>query len=292
MAERKDQGVLYLCATPLGNLEDITLRVLRILKEVDLIAAEDTRHTRKLLSHFDIHTPLTSYHSHSSQGKAENLIQQVKQGARIALVSDAGMPGISDPGADLVRQAIQENVEVIPVPGPSAGIAGLVVSGLPTHKFVFEGFLSNQRKTRRKQLQALKGEQRTLVFYESPHRLEDTLKDMLAEWGDRPCAVARELTKIHEEIRRGTLSELLPYFEQNHPRGEITLVVGGVPEEENNELEYREIREELSMAEHVALLEKGGSDRKEAIKQVARLRGVPKRDVYAAVVNSADKGVQ
>lgn len=280
--ERKEPGTLYLCATPIGNLEDITLRVLRILKEVDCIAAEDTRHTRKLLSHFEIHTPLTSYHSYSSESKEESLIQRLLQGQNIALVSDAGLPGISDPGADLVRQALAENIKVVPVPGPSASLTALVASGLPTHKFVFEGFLSNQRKSRKKQLQELKREQRTLIFYESPHRLTDTLKDMLEELGDRPCAVARELTKLHEEIKRGKLSELLAYFIENHPRGEITIIVGGLPEGEITAAEVAEWSG-LSLSDHVALLEAQGLDKKEAIKQVAKIRGIPKREVYAKV---------
>lgn len=284
--EHKSQGILYLCATPIGNLEDMTFRALRILKEVDCIAAEDTRHTRKLLSHYDIHTPLTSYHSHSSESKEEHLIQRLSQGESIALVSDAGMPGISDPGADLVRQALDNGIEVVPIPGPSAGIAGLVASGLPTHKFAFEGFLSNQRKTRRKQLQALKMELRTMLFYESPHRLSDTLKDMLKEFDDRPCAVARELTKLHEEIKRGTLSELLDYYSENPPRGEITLIVAGASEEEL-ETKQQASWSELSVEDHVALLEEQGYDKKEAIKEVARLRGVPKREVYAVVHGSS-----
>ncbi|WP_333870831.1 16S rRNA (cytidine(1402)-2'-O)-methyltransferase [Desulforamulus putei] len=280
--ERKTPGVLYLCATPIGNLEDITLRALRVLKEADCIAAEDTRHTRKLLSHYEIHTPLVSYHSHSSESKEEHLIHRLLQGENIALVSDAGMPGISDPGADLVRQALQHGIEVIPVPGPSAAIAALVASGLPTHKFVFEGFLSNQRKTRRKQLQALRWEQRTMVFYESPHRLADTLRDMLAEWGDRPCTVARELTKLHEEFKRGTLSELVEYYNENRPKGEITLIVGGLPQEEAA-ARQQEKWADLSLTEHVAALVAQGVEKKEAIKQVARLRGISKREVYAAV---------
>lgn len=284
--EHKTTGILYLCATPIGNLEDITLRVLRILKEVDCIAAEDTRHTRKLLSHFDIHTPLLSYHSHSSEGKEEQLILRLKQGENIALVSDAGMPGISDPGADLVRLALEQEISVVPLPGASAGIAALVASGLPTNKFVFEGFLSNQRKTRRKQLQALRSEQRTMIFYESPYRLTDTLKDMLQELGDRSGVVARELTKVHEEFRRGVLSDLLAHYDHNHPRGEICLIVGGAAKEERSE-ELTDQWAEISLAEHVESLLQQGHDKKEAIKQVAKLRGLPKREVYAVVHGKA-----
>ncbi|AQS57824.1 16S rRNA (cytidine(1402)-2'-O)-methyltransferase [Desulforamulus ferrireducens] len=284
--ERKGPGILFLCATPIGNLEDITLRALRILKEVDIIAAEDTRHTRKLLSHYDIHTPLTSYHSHSGEGKELQLLERILQGERVALVSDAGMPGISDPGAELVKAALEKGIEVVPIPGPSAGIAGLVVSGLPTGKFVFEGFLSNQRKTRRKQLASLKHEHRTMLFYESPHRLVDTLQDMLQEWGERPCTVARELTKLHEEFKRGTIGEVLAYYRDNPPRGEITLVIGGLPQEVVQQ-EQQEQWAELSLAEHVSQLVEQGMDQKEAIKQVAKLRGLPKREVYAAVHGGA-----
>lgn len=280
--ERKVAGNLFLCATPIGNLEDITLRALRILKEVNCIAAEDTRHTRKLLTHYDIHTPLISYHSYSSESKEDQLIERLLQGEDIALVSDAGMPGISDPGADLVRLALENGITVTPIPGASAGIAGLVASGLPTHKFVFEGFLSNQRKARRKHLQALRNEKRTMIFYESPHRLTDTLKDILGELGDRPCAVARELTKLYEEFKRGSISEVLDYYSANHPRGEITLVLGGQPEEEAA-LEQQDLWSQLTLAEHVDTLVEQGLDKKEAIKQVAQLRGVPKREVYGAV---------
>lgn len=276
----KAPGKLYLCATPIGNLEDITLRVLRILKEVDCIAAEDTRHTRKLLSHFEIHTPLTSYHSHSSEAKGEQIIARLLDGQSVALVSDAGMPGISDPGAELVKMALERNIDVIPLPGPTASLAALVVSGFPTNRFTFEGFLSSQGKSRRKQLQALRHEQRTMIFYESPHRLTDTLQDMLKELGERQCAVAREITKVHEEIRRGNISEILDYYKENRPRGEITVIVGGysgeVPEE-------TESWSGLSPEEHVLLLEEQGLDTKEAIKEVAKLRGIAKREIYNQV---------
>lgn len=282
MGEPKVTGTLYLCATPIGNLEDITLRVLRVLKEVDCIAAEDTRHTRKLLSHFDIHTPLTSYHSHSSEAKGEQLVERLRQGQNIALVSDAGLPGISDPGSELVQQAVDMQIAIVPLPGPSASLAALVASGLPTHRFVFEGFLSNQRKVRRKHLHALKNEQRTMVFYESPHRLTDTMEDALKEFGDRPCAVARELTKVYEEIKRGSLSEVLAYYKANHPRGEITLIIGGADEEAQDD-HIEEQWAGLSVEEHVQQLEEQGINLKAAIKEVAKLRGLPKREVYNQV---------
>lgn len=283
--ELKRTGILYLCATPIGNLEDITLRALRILKEVSCIAAEDTRHSRKLLTHYDIHTPLISYHSHSKENKEDLLLERLLRGEDIALISDAGMPGISDPGADLVRLALERGITVTPIPGATAGVSALVASGLPTHKFVFEGFLSNQRKTRRKQLQALGQEQRTMLFYESPHRLTDTLKDILSELGNRPCTVARELTKLHEEFRRGTVSEVLAHFLEKHPRGEITLILGGCSQEEVVELQQAEWVEQ-SIEEHVASLVEQGMDKKEAIKQVAQLRGLPKREVYNLVHGS------
>lgn len=283
----RDRGILYLCATPIGNLEDITLRVLRVLKEVALIAAEDTRHTRKLLSHYDIHTPLTSYHSYNREFKGEQIIRRILEGENVALVSDAGMPGISDPGAELVALAVQAGITVVPLPGASAGIAALVVSGLPTHKFAFEGFLSSQGKVRRKQLTELKREQRAMIFYESPRRLTDTLADMLAVLGDRPVAVARELTKTHEEIRRGGLAEIEAYYRANPPRGEICLVVAGSADDEL--AAPVDWWAELPVNDHVARLTAEGMDKKEAIKQVARLRGLPKRDVYEQVLADKEK---
>ncbi|MBM7855173.1 16S rRNA (cytidine1402-2'-O)-methyltransferase [Desulfohalotomaculum tongense] len=277
MSAVKD-GTLYLCATPIGNLEDITIRVLRVLKECDLIAAEDTRHTRKLLAHYDIHTPLTSYHAHNEQKKGEKLLEKLKQGQSVALVTDAGMPGISDPGLEIVQMALEQGVAVVPVPGATAGITALVISGLPCARFAFEGFLPANKKGRRRRLEKLAGEERTMVFYESPHRLIDTLEDMYKIMGDRPVAVAREITKKHEEVYRGNISGAIEYFKENTVKGEFTLVVSGsAAEEKENQWE------DLPVADHVMQLMAAGMDKKQAIKKVARLRGLPKREVYSAV---------
>ncbi|MEG6617136.1 16S rRNA (cytidine(1402)-2'-O)-methyltransferase [Peptococcaceae bacterium 1198_IL3148] len=279
MADIK-KGTLYLCATPIGNLEDITQRALRLLKECDLIAAEDTRHTRKLLANYDIHTPLTSYHAHNEKSKGERLIEKLNQGLNIVVVSDAGMPGISDPGAEIVQLALAQDITVVPIPGPSAGIAALVVSGLPTARFCFEGFLPSNKKGRRRQLEKLVNENRTLIFYEGPHRLLETLRDMLKIFSDRKLAVARELTKKHEEIFRGKISQALEHFEINPPRGEFCLVVAGSDQDmKTNDWEH------LPLDQHVQQVMASGMDKKEAIKEVAKLRGLPKREVYAAVNN-------
>lgn len=278
IVEAVNKGTLYLCATPIGNLEDITLRVIRILKECHLIAAEDTRHTRKLLSHYDIHTPLTSYHAHNESAKGEILLEKLMAGQSIAVVSDAGMPGISDPGAALVQRALQQGINVVPIPGASAGLTALVASGLPTARFVFEGFLPANKKGRRRQLARLATESRTMLFYEGPHRLLDTLTDMQQAFGDRPAVAARELTKKHEQFVRGTLTELITYFSTTPPRGEFTLVVAGCDEElAPNQWD------DLSLVEHVQQIMAEGKDKKEAIKQVAKLRGIAKREVYSAV---------
>jgi len=220
-------GTLYIVATPIGNLEDITQRAIRILTEVDLIAAEDTRHTRKLLAHYNIATRLDSYYDEVEARKAAPLVKLLKNGKNIALVSDAGTPTLSDPGFRLVREAVLAGVSVVPVPGPSALVAVLSVSGLPTDRFVFEGFLPAKNRERRDRLQSLRQEERTLVFYEAPHRLRETLADMLELFGDREMAFGREVTKIHEEFVRGRISEAIAAVERKEPRGEITLVVGG-----------------------------------------------------------------
>ncbi|OGQ73230.1 MAG: 16S rRNA (cytidine(1402)-2'-O)-methyltransferase, partial [Deltaproteobacteria bacterium RIFCSPLOWO2_12_FULL_60_16] len=220
-------GVLYIVATPIGNLEDITLRALRVLKEVDLIAAEDTRHTRTLLDRYGIGRPVTSYHEHNEKTKARALVERLKRGQSIALVSDAGTPLLSDPGYRLVREAIKAAIPVVPLPGPSAMTALLSVSGLATDRFVFEGFLPARRGERRERLSALREEKRTMVFYEAPHRLKESLGDLLEILGDREAVMGREITKIHEEFLRGRLSEMRARVESEEPRGEITLAVGG-----------------------------------------------------------------
>ncbi len=225
----KPPGRLFVVSTPIGNLEDITLRALRVLREADLIAAEDTRHTRKLLAHFDLHTPLTSFYQHQQFRQAPGLVRRLQEGASVALVTDAGTPGVSDPGAVLVRMALEAGIEVTPVPGPAAAIALLSVSGLDTHAFVFEGFLPVKAGRKRRVLAALAREPRTLVFYESPHRLAKTLALMLEVFGDRPAAVGRELTKVFEEITRGTLAAALERYRDRAVKGELTIAVAGSP---------------------------------------------------------------
>lgn len=284
MTEQK--GTLYLCATPIGNLEDITLRALRILREVDLIAAEDTRHTRKLLSHYQIHTPLTSYHRHNAGKKGAYLLQLLATGQQIALVSDAGTPGISDPGTDLVVAALADRLRVIPLPGPSAGLTALIVSGLPTDAFAFEGFLPAARKARRDKLSALVYETRTLIFYEAPHRLLATLTDLREILGNRPLAAARELTKKHEEVVRGTVAEVEEHFRAQEPRGEFCLILAGWDKETSKNVLPEEPA--LEPAEHVAKLEAEGSVRKEAIRAVARAHGLSRREVYRAVISKKE----
>lgn len=279
-----ERGTLYLCATPIGNLEDISLRALRVLREVDLVAAEDTRRTRKLFSHYDIHTPLTSYHEHNSRSKGPQLMGQLLAGKNVALVTDAGLPGISDPGEKMAALAAGEGIKVVPVPGPSASLAALVVSGLPTGRFSFEGFLPARGKDRRRRLEDLKREPRTLVLYEAPHRLAVTLADLAAVLGDRRICVARELTKQHEEIWRGSLEEAGARFRDCPPRGEITLVLEGSPGSEG--VADREGRpfSEADLTAMVSDLEQRGMSRKEAIREAARRSGVPRREVYSTLL--------
>ncbi|NMA75594.1 MAG: 16S rRNA (cytidine(1402)-2'-O)-methyltransferase, partial [Bacteroidales bacterium] len=248
-------GCLYLVATPIGNLEDITFRAIRILQEADLIAAEDTRHTRKLLSHYDIHTPLTSYHKYNEASKGEELIAKIREGLKIALVSDAGMPGISDPGYDLVVKAREEGLLIIPIPGATAALSALIASGLPTDRFVFEGFLPRKGKERRAVLEQLKTEMRTVVFYEAPHRLVTTLEDLFRALGNRKLVLAREITKKHEEFIQGTISSVLSYYTNATPRGEFTIVLGPV-----EHLFTEEPTLEQAIAE-VSRLEEAGMDR-------------------------------
>jgi len=277
---------LYLVATPIGNLEDITFRALKILKQVDLIAAEDTRRTRELLSHYDLHTPLTSYHRHNQAGKAPYLLRLLQEGKNIALVSDAGLPGISDPGEELVKQAIAAAIKVIPIPGANAALTALIASGLPTGRFVFEGFLPRTAKTRRKKLAQLKNEERTLIFYEAPHRLVATLEDMAAIMGERSIAIGRELTKKFETIWRGTITEALNHYRANPPRGEFTLIVSGA------ELESLEFYYDPSKAAaEVRALETAGVERKEAMARVARNYGLPRREIYKACLTATKKKV-
>lgn len=261
--------------TPIGNLEDITLRALRILKEVDLIACEDTRRTRKLLSRYNIHTPLTSYFEHNKITKAEFLIRRLKEGKNIALVSDAGMPGISDPGYFIIQKVLKEDISIIPIPGPTALISSLVISGLPTDSFIFGGFLPSKKKARCDKLKELSFEKRTIIFYEAPHRLVATLKDILETLGDREVSLTRELTKKFEETLRGSVSKAIEQF--THPKGEFTIILKGAKEKEI----LKEKWQNLSILNHLKLvMEEENLSKKEAIKRVAQLRGIPKREVY------------
>jgi 16S rRNA (cytidine1402-2'-O)-methyltransferase len=268
-------GCLYLVATPIGNLEDITLRAIRILKDADIIACEDTRQTQKLLQHYGIRKEMVSYHEHNELTRSPELAIELEQGAKIALVSDAGTPGISDPGHRLVTLCLRHHIPVVPIPGPSALVAALAASGLPTDEFLFVGFLPPRAGARRKALDALKAEPRTLIFYEAPHRVVETLADATEILGPRPAVIAREVTKIHEEFRRGPLAELLESARKRAPRGEITLLIGpGDPQAQKVELS-------VSLKERVEQLEaEGGIDRKAALKQAARERGLGKREAY------------
>jgi 16S rRNA (cytidine1402-2'-O)-methyltransferase len=275
-------GCLYLVATPIGNLEDITLRALRILKEVDRIACEDTRHTLKLLTHFDIHKPLVSYHEHNELTRASELVLAMERGARIALVSDAGMPLVSDPGHRLVTLAIRHHIPVIPVPGPAAVLASLSASGLPSEEFVFLGFLPARSGERQRALERLRIEDRTLVLYEAPHRISDTIADAVAILGDRPACLAREITKVHEEFRRGKLTDIFQSLHEHPAKGEMTLVIG--PPEKG--LTGANIDTAQSLAARVdELMHQAKLDRKEALKLAAKERGMTKRDAYRQLLD-------
>ncbi|MDI9476178.1 MAG: 16S rRNA (cytidine(1402)-2'-O)-methyltransferase [Natronincolaceae bacterium] len=274
-----NKGKLYVCPTPIGNLEDITIRVLNTLKNVDLIAAEDTRHTLKLLNYFGIQKPLTSYHEHNFRTKGMILINKLLEGQNIALVSDAGMPGISDPGSDMVRLCIEREIPLEILPGATAGILALVGSGLDTTRFAFEGFLDKDTKERRERLRAIKKEDRTLIFYEAPHRIVRTLEDMVLILGNRRAVIARELTKVYEEFVRDNLIGLIEHFELNPPKGEIVLLCEGADLEELAADEKNEL-ERITIREHILLFMKNGLDKKSAIREVAKRRNIPKRDVY------------
>lgn len=272
-------GKLFLCATPIGNLEDITFRVLRTLKEVDLIAAEDTRNSIKLLNHFEIKTPMTSYHEYNKIDKAYQLVEKMKEGKNIALITDAGTPGISDPGEELVRICIQEGIEVTSLPGPAACITALTMSGQATRRFVFEAFLPNDKKERAFILEELKHETRTIIIYEAPHHLIKTLEELYAVLGNREISICRELTKRYEETVKVTLEQALSYYGNHDPRGEYVLILAGKAREEINR-ELRESWEEFTLKEHMDYYEDQGIERKEAMKKVAKDRGISKRDVY------------
>ena len=276
-------GKLYLCATPIGNLEDITMRVLRTLQEVDLIAAEDTRNSMKLLNHFEIKTPMTSYHEYNRIEKAHVLIAKMQEGTNIALITDAGTPGISDPGEDLVRLCYEAGIEVTSLPGACACVTALTLSGLGTRRFCVEAFLPMEKKERQEILNELKEETRTIIVYEAPHRLVRTLGELLEALGNRRMTICRELTKKHETAFQTTLEEALEYYQEQEPRGECVLVLEGKSREQVR-LEQQQSWESISIEEHMEQYLAKGMDRKEAMKQVAKDRGVSKRDIYQALL--------
>ncbi|CVK18981.1 Ribosomal RNA small subunit methyltransferase I [Sporomusa paucivorans] len=278
-------GTLYLCPTPLGNLEDMSFRAVRVLKEAAAVAAEDTRHTIKLLNHFDIHVPLISYHEHNKAERGPEIVRRLLQGETIALVSDAGMPGISDPGVDLVRLAIEQNIPVVPLPGPNAALTALIASGLDTTLFTFVGFLPKTNKHRRELLAKLARHPYTLVFYESPHRLKATLEEIKSALGDRQAVAARELTKKFEEFVRGTLGSISLHFNEHQPRGEFTLIVAGISDDEVVAAEADSFAG-LDVIQAVQMLIERGINKKDAIREVASQKGLPKRQVYQAVLDS------
>lgn len=278
-------GKLYLCATPIGNLEDITLRVLRTLKEVDLIAAEDTRNSIRLLNHFDIKTPMTSYHEYNKIEKGQALIEKMSQGMNVALVTDAGTPGISDPGEELVAMCYQAGIQVTSLPGPAACVTALTLSGLSTRRFAFEAFLPSDKRERREILKELKEETRTIILYEAPHRLLSTLQELKEVLGEeRPTTLCRELTKKHETAFGSTIGGILEFYKDKKPLGECVLVIKGKTRQEIKE-EEKARWEEISIEEHMEFYQTQGNSRKDAMKLVAKDRGVTKRDIYQYLLN-------
>jgi 16S rRNA (cytidine1402-2'-O)-methyltransferase len=280
------RGTLYLVSTPIGNLGDLSPRAVETLKHVQVIAAEDTRQTRKLLTHFSIEGPrLISYHEHNKHRMESEILEMLKQGDDVAIVTDAGTPGISDPGEDLVRVARENGYPVTSIPGPCAAISALVISGLPTGRFTFIGFLPREKKARREELNALRKRPETLIFYEAPHRLKETAKDLSEILGGRKVSVARELTKRFEEVAFGDLNALVDWLEEEIPRGEYVLVVEGFQGELETDEQESSWWECLTLSEHVEKLVEKGIDKKDAIKQVAKQRGLPKREVYQATLS-------
>lgn len=281
------QGKLYLCATPIGNLEDMTFRVLETLKEVDLIAAEDTRNSIKLLNHFDIHTEMTSYHEYNKYDKAQWLIQKMQEGTNVALITDAGTPAISDPGEVLVAECQKAGITVTSLPGPAACITALTLSGLSTRRFCFEGFLPSQedKKARRRILEDLKDESRTIIVYEAPHHLKAALRDLYEALGDRRITICRELTKKFEEANPTTIAAAISFYEQNEPRGEYVLVIEG-KSLEDQDAQKQLSWQEMSIEEHMKIYEDQGISHKDAMKKVAADRGVGKREIYQALLES------
>ena len=272
-------GKLYLCATPIGNLEDITFRVIRTLKEADVIAAEDTRNSIKLLNHFEIKTPLTSYHEFNKYDKAKVLVNRMLEGENVALITDAGTPGISDPGEELVKQCYEAGIEVTSLPGAAACITALTLSGLSTRRFAFEAFLPSDKKEKAAILEELKTETRTIIIYEAPHRLKKTIAELFSALGNRRMTVVKELTKLHENVFLTSFLEALAYYEENEPRGEFVLVIEGKKIKELKK-EKEASFNEMDINEHLKLYMDKGMDKKEAMKAVAVDRGIPKREVY------------
>lgn len=268
-------GVLYIVATPIGNLDDITYRAVKVLSEVDLIAAEDTRHTLKLLNHLEISKPLISYYKETERVKSKVIIEKLKEGKSVAVVSDAGTPGVSDPGCEVIKEAIKEGIRVVPIPGACAAINSLICSGLDTKQFLFVGFLSTKNKEKREKLEEVKNVQASLIFYEAPHKIVDTLCMMREVLGDRRISIGRELTKIHEEFIRGSISEVLERLE---PRGEMVVIVEGAAESEDDV--QRKSRNEMSLEEHYRFYEAQGFEKKEIIKKIAKDRDVNKNEIY------------
>lgn len=277
-------GKLYLCATPIGNLEDITFRVLKILKEVDLIAAEDTRHSIKLLNHFEIDTPMTSYHEFNKYDKAKYLVREMINGKNIAIITDAGTPGISDPGEELVRQCFEAGIEVTSLPGPAALITALTMSGQKTRRFAFEAFLPSEKKERAAVLEELKNETRTIILYEAPHHLTGTLMELMGVLGDRSITLCKELTKIHEGAYKTTIGQLIEKYTEETPKGEFVLVIEGKSLEEKRQ-ETIDSFLQMSVLEHMEIYLAKGIDKKEAMKIVAKERGVSKREIYNELLN-------
>lgn len=276
-------GKLYLCATPIGNLEDMSYRAVKTLKEADLIAAEDTRHSIKLLNHFEIKTPMTSYHEYNKIDKAKILVEKMLQGVNVALITDAGTPGISDPGEELVAQAAKAGIEISPVPGPAACICALIMSGLGTRRFCFEAFLPADKKERSVVLDELKNETRTIVIHEAPHHLLKTLKELLEILGDRRISICKEITKKYEDVNRTSIAKAVEYYENNPPRGEYVLVIEGRDRKEIEDMKQRQW-DDISVKEHFDMYIEKGMDRKEAMKAVAKDRGMGKREVYSMLL--------
>ena len=288
MNETKDQGMLYLCATPIGNLSDISARVIETLRNADIIAAEDTRNSIKLLNHFEIRTPLTSYHEHNKYDKAKELISKMKEGADVALITDAGTPAISDPGQVLTDMCHKAGIKVTSLPGPCALVTALSLSGIDSRRFVFEGFLPSDKKMRKQVLADLTNETRTIIIYEAPHHIKATLLELSDALGDRNIALCRELTKKFEEVRRTSLSEANKYYETHEPRGEYVIVLEGRDISRIAEEKAQDYRQ-MDINEHMAIYEAQGFDRKEAMKKVASDRNVSKRDIYRSLLEDEDK---